>query len=140
MQTAEHMLTVIEPTDTGDPSIDITRDFVAKGGTALVILMITNEVRNHIREFAKSEGLDVSHAEAIAIDRLSETYASRTGGANTETIVVHSTADAHDILAHSARVNATSIVVSPNVLGPRGLQQITANANVPVVVLPARAA
>ena len=68
MNTPQHLLAVIEPTDDGDSSVDIAREFVSKGGRATVILMITSQVRHDIREFADAESLHPSHAEAIALE------------------------------------------------------------------------
>ena len=45
MTKPEHLLTIVEPTHGGDTTLDLAHEAVARGGTATVLMVITERVR-----------------------------------------------------------------------------------------------
>lgn len=137
MKLQEHLLAVVDPTEAGDSTLDIASDVVARGGKATVVVLVNQRVRDDLRRFADSEDLDLHTGQAIALDRLSDSYALRVGGDDTETIICDSTFSARDLLDVAAESRATSIVVPQQLTSRRNLRKLVSDAHVAVVVAPA---
>ena len=135
MNNHEHIVAIIQPTGRDDSTVDIARDVVANGGTATVIMLITDRVRKDIRDFAAAENLSVGEAEAIALDRLSADYVASIGAGQTD-VVVSNVPDAQS----QTLVNATKIAVGQDALSRHALNQLVSRATVPVIVTSPRAA
>ena len=43
MQHSEHLLAVVEPNETGEVSLDIATDHVARGGKATLLIMLNQQ-------------------------------------------------------------------------------------------------
>ena len=136
-QNHGHLLAIVEPTNLDREPLDYAHDHVAGGGTATVLLVLTDETRNGFRQFADSEDLDIGTAEAIAIDRLTDLYRSRVGGDDTETIVTSAEHSARDLLGVAADTRSTSIVITQQLAGRAGLRRLVSDSHVPVLVVPA---
>ena len=136
-QHREHLLAVVEPTNSDRSPLDYAHDHVAGGGTATVLLVLTDETHDDVRRFADSEDLDVGTAEAIAIGRLTELYTSRVGGDDTETVVTNTQRSASDLLDVAAETRSTSIVITQQLAGRADLRRLVSDSPVPVLVVPA---
>ena len=90
MQHSEHLLAVLEPNETGEASLEIATCHVARGGKATLLIVLNQQVREDFRRFADAENRHVYNGEAVALDRLVNTYTSRVGGEDTEAIVADS--------------------------------------------------
>jgi hypothetical protein len=136
-QRREHLLAVVEPTNSDRSPLDYAHDHVAGGGTATVLLVLTDETRNDFQQFADSEDLDVGTAESFAVDRLTQIYMSRGGGDDTETLVTNAQRSASDLLDVAAETGSTSIVITQQLAGRAGMRRLVSDSHVPVVVVPA---
>jgi hypothetical protein len=137
MQHSEHLLAVLEPNETGEASLEIATDHVARGGKATLLIVLNQQVREDFRRFADAENRHVYNGEAVALDRLVNTYTSRVGGEDTEAIVTDSTNSARDLLHVAAESRATSIVIPQRLAARRGLRRLVTNSTVPVLIAPA---
>lgn len=136
--TSEHVLTIVEPTGRGDATLDVAHDVVARGGRASVVMLITDRVDNDIREYADSENLSRSEAEATAIDRLAEYCSERVGG-DVPTIVERFGWLGVDIRRHITE-DVTSVALPEGLLNARGVNKLARRIGRPVTVTPRRAA
>lgn len=142
MQTREHLLAVVEPTLQGEAPLAIANELVGRGGKATLLLVVTDRVRDEFRRFADAENISAGHAEAVAIDRLTDSYTSRVGGdtATIATIVTASAPSSRAVLGAATASRATSIAI-PHDLASRGeLRKLVTGSHVPVTVAPRRAA
>ena len=137
MKLQEHLLAVVEPNQAGELSLDIASDTVARGGRATLLVLLNDQTRNDFRRFADCEDLEVHHGHALALDRLADSYASRVGGNDTETIILDPTSSARDLLDVAARTQATSIAIPQQLATRRNLRKLVSDASVPVLVTPA---
>jgi hypothetical protein len=133
----EHLLTIVEPVPGGDTTLDLAHETVERGGTARVVMVITDRVRRDISAFAKSENLDLSDAETLALDRLRTQCADRVGGSPTvETYFGNLAVGLRDHLT-----DGTTAIAVPKHLGAgRRIRRTAAKAGIPLIVTPKRAA
>jgi hypothetical protein len=138
MQTHEHLLAVVEPTEGGEAALDLAVDVVARGGRATVMVVVTKQARDDFRRFADSEDLSPYDAETIAVDRLADTYNARIGGV--EGILTNSVASSSELLRAVTATGATSVAVPQHLATRREMGKLVHNSHVPVLVAPNRAA
>ena len=120
MSNSQHLLAVIEPNEAGEVSLDIATEHVTRGGTATVLVLLDDQARDDLRRFADAEDLDLHNGQAIALDRLVDSYTARVGG-ETNTIVAESASSARELLEVAATSRATSMVIPQHVAARRGL-------------------
>jgi hypothetical protein len=137
MTDREHLLAIVEPSATGEAPLEIANDVVTRGGKATIVVLLTDEARNDFRRFADAQDLDVSHGEAVAVDRMIDVYTTRVGGSDTDSMVTHARASARDLLTMAADTDATSIAIPQQVARRRGVRKLVSEALVPVLVTPA---
>ena len=137
MNNRDHLLAVVEPNLDGEVSLDVATDHVARGGTATVLVLVDDQARDDFRRFADSEDLHPHDGEAIALDRLVESYTARVGGDAADAIVADSAGSARELLDAAARTQATSMVIPQHVVARRKVRRLLADADVPVLVAPA---
>lgn len=137
MQLSDHLLAVIEPNETGEASLDIATDHVARGGTATLLILLDKQARDDFRRFADAEDRHVYNGEAVALDRLVNTYTARVGPENTEAIVANSSHSSRDLLHVAAESHATSIVIPQQVAARRSLRKLVSDTTLPVLIAPA---
>lgn len=136
MSNSEHLLVVIEPNEAGEVSLDIATDHVTRGGTATVLVLLDEQARDDLRRFADSEDLHVHNGQAIALDRLVDSYTARVGG-ETNTIVAESAGSARELLEVAATSRATSMVIPQHVAARRSLRRLVSNTTIPLHIAPA---
>jgi hypothetical protein len=137
MTHREHLLTIVEPSTTGEAPLELANDLVARGGKATIVVLLTDEARADFRRFADAQDLDLHHGEAVAIDRMLEVYTARVGGSDTESIVTSARSSASDLLTMAADADATSIAIPQQLAGRRGARKLISESPVPVLVTPA---
>ena len=136
--TPEHVLTIVEPSGRGDATLDIAHDVVARGGRAKVVMVITDRVDTDIREYADSENLSRTEAEATAIDRLADYCAERIGD-DVPTIVERFGWLGVDIRRHITD-DITSVALPEGFLNDKGVDRLARRIGRPVTVTPRRVA
>lgn len=140
MHGREHLLAVVEATPSGEAPLEVAHDIVARGGRATVVFLINAAMRRDIAAFAAAEDLAAGSAEAIAINRLSDAYARRIGGEETDVVVWHMTPSPRALIDAATASDATSIAVPQDIARHRHWRALLTDAPVPVVVTPLRAA
>ena len=136
MSNSEHLLAVIDPNEAGEVSLDIATDHVNRGGTATVVVLLDEQTRDDLRRFADAEGLHLHTGQAIALDRLVDSYTARVGG-DTTTIVAESADSARELLEVAAASRATSMVIPQHVAARRSLRRLVSDTTVPLLIAPA---
>lgn len=136
MSNTEHLLAVIEPNEAGEVSLDIATDHVTRGGTATVLVLLDEQARDDLRRFADSEDLHLPNGQAIALDRLVDSYTARVGG-ETNTIVAESAGSARELLEVAVTSRATSMVIPQHVAARRSVRRIVSNTTIPLHIAPA---
>lgn len=136
MQTREHLIAIVEPTVEGEAPLALATDLVARGGKATVMLVVTDRARVEFRRFADSENLGHGHAERIAVDRLIDSYKSRVGGDDTDTIVADSTTSSKGLLSAATASRATTIAIPQHLATGPQLHEIVSGSPVPVLIAP----
>lgn len=137
MTTREHVLTIVEPSASGEAPLAIANDLVARGGKATILVLIDDVARDDFRRFADAQDLDVHHGEAVAIDRMLDLYTTRVGGSDTEAIVTDGRSSVRDILTLAAEADATSIALPQQLARRRSVRKLVSESHLPVVVTPA---
>ena len=136
MSNSEHLLAVIEPNEAGEVSLDVATDHVTRGGTATVLVLLDKQVRDDLRQFADAEDLHPHNGQAIALDRLVDSYAARVGG-ETNTIVAESAGSARELLEIAATSRATSMVIPQPVAARRSLRRLVSDTTIALHIAPA---
>ena len=137
MNNNEHLLTIVEPTTGGDATIELARRAVARGGSASVLMVITDRVQRDIRAFAASEELGYGEAEEQAILALRELCIEQIG--DTVPITMHFGALGSDIVKYIS--GDTTGVALPARLANNGMvERIVSYSGRPVIVAPSLAA
>ena len=136
MSNSEHLLAVIEPNEAGEVSLDVATDHVTRGGTATVLVLLDKQVRDDLRQFADAEDLHPHNGQAIALDRLVDSYAARVGG-ETNTIVAESAGSARELLEIAATSRATSMVIPQHVAARRSLRRLVSDTTIALHIAPA---
>ena len=136
MSNSEHLLAVIEPNEAGEVSLDVATDHVSRGGTATVLVLLDEQARDDLRRFADSEDLHLHNGQAIALDRLVDSYTARVGG-ETNTIVAESAGSARELLEVAATSRATSMVIPQHVAARRSLRRLVSTTTIPLHIAPA---
>jgi len=137
VQLRQHLLAVVEPNEADDASIDMAADLVARGGKATVLMLLNQAARDDFRRFADSEDLLAHVGEAIALQRLTNGYASRIGGDDTEVIAAIWTSPVRELLEVAAELRATSIVIPQRLAARRSLRRLVSDTTLPVLIAPA---
>jgi len=137
MQSNDHLLAVVEPNKSGEASLDIATDHVARGGTATLLILLNKQTRDDFRQFADAENRHVYNGEAVALDRLVNTLTARVGRENTEATVADSSQSSRELLDVAAESHATSIVIPQQVAARRGLRKLVSETTLPVLIAPA---
>jgi hypothetical protein len=133
----EHLLTIVEPSPGGDSTLDLAHETVERGGTASVIMVITDRVQRDIRDFAQSENLHERDAEALALDRYREYCTTRVGGSpRVEVHFGNLVTGVHNHLT----ADTTGIAIPRRLSSLRRIRRFAARAHIPVFVTPNRAA
>lgn len=130
-----HIIAVVEPTPTGDATIDIAREVVDRGGRATVVMVVGKRARKDIQDFATAEELSYGDASVIALDRIGEDYAHRVGR-GTEIVTAADGVDGAALLAHAKATGATSVAVMPELAAHRRWRRPLAASDIPVIVAP----
>ncbi|NNF64015.1 MAG: hypothetical protein HKN07_07115 [Acidimicrobiia bacterium] len=137
MNNNEHLLTIVEPTIGGDATIELARRAVARGGTASVLMVITDRVERDIRAFAASEELGYGEAEEQAIIQLRELCLEQIG--ETVPIRMHFGSLGSDVVKYIT--GDTTTIAIPARLANNGLvERIVSYSGRPVIVAPSLAA
>ncbi len=134
MTRHEHILTIVEPTTGGDATLDVARETVERGGTASVVMVITDRVR---RDFAESEEIALGEAEALALDQLRELCARRVGGS--PTVATHF-GDVAAGLRRYLTTETTAIAVPDRLARSRWVRRLADRSGLRVTITPSRAA
>ncbi len=137
MSTREHLLTIVEPTPGGDATLELAHDTVARGGTATVVMVITDRVQRDIRAFAESEELEYGQAEALALDRLQDYCRARLGG--TATVDTYFGTLRSDIVRYVTS-ETTAIALPTRLVSDRLIERLSAYTGRPVIVTPSLSA
>jgi len=137
MQSNDHLLAVVEPNKSGEASLDIATDHVARGGTATLLILLDKQTRDDFRQFADAENRHVYNGEAVALDRLVNTLTARVGREHTEATVAYSSQSSRELLDVAAESHATSIVIPQQVAARRGLRKLVSETTLPVLIAPA---
>ena len=140
MQQRQHILAIVDGTPGGEAPLDIAHRAVEQGGRATVLVLISNEDRNHIRALADSENLSVGEAEAIYIDRTIELFTARVGGDETSTVVSGGLRNGRAALEAASRVHATAVAVPRELAARRAWRNAFGRAPMAVVITPPRVA
>ncbi len=137
MPNREHLLTIVEPTPGGDATLDLARKAVAGGGTASVLMVITERVQRDIQEFADGEDLGWYEAEALALDQLRMRCTDRIGAvSNLETYFGSIGSDVVNFIT----ADTTAIAVPSRLVTNRLVEHLAESSGRPVIVTPSRAA
>ncbi len=136
MSTLEHLLTVVEPTTGGDGALAIADDTVATGGTARVVIVITDQVQRDIRNFADSEDLGWDEAETEALSQFRAFYTDRTGATP---LVLNQMGKLDHQLRNQVTPDVTAIALPERLLSHFSVQDFTNSTGIPVIVTPTRA-
>lgn len=137
MTKYEHMLTIVEPTPGGDSTLDLAHETVERGGSASVVMVITDRVQRDIRDFAQSENLDRGVAQAQALDQLAELCVGRIGGS--PHVATHF-GDVAQALRQHVTADTTVIAVPERLAAGRRLRRLASKSGIPMVISPKRAA
>ncbi len=137
MTRHEHILTIVEPTTGGDATLDVARETVERGGTASVVMVITDRVRRDFGDFAESEEIALGEAEALALDQLRELCARRVGGS--PTVATHF-GDVAAGLRRYLTTETTAIAVPDRLARSRWVRRLADRSGLRVTITPSRAA
>ena len=137
MTKHEHLLTIVEPTSGGDSTLDLAHETVARGGTATVLMVITERVERDIRAYAESEGLDVGEAEAIVLDQLRSQCSDRIGGV---TWTVTRFGPVRSDVVKYITAETTAIAIPASLVTGKLVERIAIYSGRPVIVAPNRVA
>lgn len=137
MASNDNVLTIVEPTTGGDATLELARDAMGRGGTASVVLLITDRVRRDIRDFAESEDLDLPEAEARALDQLERHYGSRLAGS--QRLATYFGGVEGAVRAHVTD-GTTLVAVPERLITGRKLRRLSSRTGVPVIPTPDNAA
>lgn len=137
MSTREHLLTIVEPAPGGDATLRLARDTVARGGTASIVMVITDRVRRDIRAFAEAEDLDYGAAEAQALDQLRNDCVARVGPI-ADVVMVFGTIRS-DVVRYVTS-ETTAIALPTSLIADRMVERLTTYTGRPVIVTPSHAA
>lgn len=135
MTPREHLLTIVEPTIGGDATLDLAEDTVARGGTAKVVMIITDRVQRDIRDFAAAEDLAWNDAQSQALDRLRSFYAARTGAIS---VFVTAAGQLDEQLRGHVTPDTTAIAIQEQLLANFSVQAFTKATGIPVIVAPSK--
>ena len=129
----EHILAIVEPTIGGDATLDLAHETLTRGGTASVVMVITDRVQRDISAFAASEELDRGDAEARALEQLRAHCLDRIGGeARLET---HYGSIGSDVVRYIT-ADTTAIAIPARLASDKLIERIVAYSGRPVIVAP----
>jgi hypothetical protein len=134
---SEHLLTIVEPSPGGDSTLDLAHETVERGGTASILMVITDRVQHDIRDFAQSENLHERDAEALALDRYRAYCAERVGGS--PRVEVHF-GNLRTGLHNHLTADTTGIALPKHLGSARRIRRDAAKARIPIFITPDRAA
>ena len=137
MTNREHLLTIVEPTTGGDATLELAHETVARGGSASVVMVITDRVQRDIRAFADSEDLDRGEAEALALDQLRNHCSDRVGGS--PELATHYGALGSNVVKY-VTADTTAIAIPERLVADKFVQRIVTYSGRPVIVAPSRIA
>lgn len=137
MSNHEHILTFVEPTTGGDATLELAHETVARGGSASVVMVITDRVRRDIQAYAASEDLGIGEAESIAVDQLRAQCADRVGGS--PALATHYGPLGSDLVRYVTS-ETTSIAIPERLVADKLVQRIVTYTGRPVVVAPGQRA
>lgn len=135
MSKHEHLLTIVEPTPGGDTTLDLANETVARGGTASVVMVVTDRVVRDIRAYATAEGLGVGEAEAIALDQLRSQCNDRIGG--TRCLMTHTGPLGNDVVKY-VTASTTAIAIPGRLVTDKLVERLATKTGLPVIVAPNR--
>lgn len=135
MPQKQHLLAIVEPTPGGDTTLDLAHDTVAQGGSASVVMVVTDRIKRDIRAFADAEGLDRGEAEALALDQLRSHYSARIGGE--PDFVTHYGPVDRDVVKH-VTADTTAIAIPTQLANGKLVDRLATNSGRPVTVTPQR--
>ena len=135
MAKKEHLLTIVEPTDGGDSTLDLAHDVVNRGGDASVVMLITDRVRRNIADFASSENIGFGDAAAIAMEQLNRRTAERIGGTSSIQ-TYYETRNQVGEITEWLSPDTTAIAVPERLLSTRSIRKLSNSTGLPVVVTP----
>lgn len=140
MNPTEHLLAIVEPSDDGETTLDLAHAVVERGGTATVMVVVTDRTLREFRAFARAEDLSDEDAEGMALDRLRDSYTARVGGAGTDTVIRF--ANAGLLLSQTVAefVDATTVAVPHSLADTRPMRRFISSSTIPVIIAPALAA
>lgn len=129
----EHLLTIVEPTTGGDATIELARSAVARGGTASVLMVITDRVQRDIRAFAASEELGYGEAEEQAILQLRGLCIEQIG--DNVPIKMHFGALGSDVVKYISE-DMTAVALPARLANNGMVERIVSYSGRPVIVAP----
>ncbi len=137
MSHHEHLLTIVEPIPGGDSTLGLAHDIVARGGSASVVVVITDRVRREFVAHAEADGLGGGEAEARAIQQLRAQYRDRIGGS--PTLDIYYGALRSDVVRY-VTPDTTAIAIPECLVADKLVERIAAYSGRPVIVAPGRPA
>ena len=141
MANREHLLTIVEPSPGGDSTLDLAHETVERGGTASVVMVITDRVQRDIRDFAQSENLHHKDAETLALDHYRASCTERVGGSpNVQVHFGDLVTGVHNHVRNYLSSETTGIAVPKRLASMRRVRRVAARAGIPIFVTPNQAA
>ena len=137
MSKNEHLLAIVEPTFGGDATLDFAHETVARGGTASVLMVITDRVQRDIRALAGSGAFDQGDAEERALDQLRTRCNDRIGGV--PRLDTHFGSIGSELVKY-VTADTTAIAIPARLVTDRLVERIVAYSGKPVIVAPNRVA
>jgi len=138
MKAQEHIFAVVDPAREEEAAIDLAQEVVARGGRATVIVLASKETVAGISAFAESENLTFPDAREIYLERLALMYTSRFGQ---DAGTIFTRVDAGRLVFDTAVRSAATVVAMPQRLASlRGWRASVAKSQVPVMIIPPKAA
>lgn len=137
MSNHEHLLTIVEPTTGGDATLELAHETVARGGSASVVMVITDRVQRDIQAYAESEDLGRAEAEAMALEQLRAFCSDRVGGS--PTLATHYGSLGSNVVKYVTS-DTTAIAIPERLVSNKLVERIVTYSGRPVIVAPTQKA
>lgn len=137
MSNREHMIAVIDPTLDAEPTLEMARETIRRGGKATLVVLLSADDRRTMQALAEGERMSIGDAEEIYIDRATNALVRSVGGTDTTAIVRYRPSTARDLLATAEQLRATSMSVPASLVRHRKWRSALRSMPLPVYVAPA---
>lgn len=135
MTKQEHLLTIIEPIPGGDTTLDLAHETVVRGGTATVVVVVTDRAERAIKHYAETAGIGVGEAEAITFSRLRTQCHDRTG--DVQLVIARRGSISSDVVQYIT-ANTTAVAIPASLVTDKLVERIATYSGRPVIVAPYR--